>query len=266
MNIKQFATFLMAAILAVGMLAGCGTKQAPPPATAQPVELNISAAASMKNALAELQQQYQTVKPNVKLIFNFAASGTLQKQIEQGAPADLFISAAPKQMDELDQKNLVQKPTRKNLLENQLVLIVPKSSNLGVQAYEDLTKDSVKKFSIGEPETVPAGQYAQQVLKKIDLWDKVKDKAVLAKDVRSVLAYVETGNVEAGIVYRTDAAISDKVQIVSAAPTGSHQPIIYPAAVLTGAKQPKVAEEFLTYLSSAEAQTIFEKHGFVMSK
>jgi molybdate transport system substrate-binding protein len=190
----------------------------------------------------------------------------LQKQIEQGAPADLFISAAPKQMDALDQKNLIQKPTRKNLLENQLVLIVPKKSSMDVTAYDDLTKDRVKKFSIGEPETVPAGQYAQQVLKKIDLWDKVKDKAVLAKDVRSVLTYVETGNVEAGIVYQTDAAVSDKVQIVSAAPAGSHQPIIFPIAVLTGAKQPKAAEEFLTYLCSAEAKIIFEKHGFVISK
>jgi molybdate transport system substrate-binding protein len=266
MNIKKFTTFLLAAVLAVGMLAGCGSKHTSSSAAAQPVELNISAAASMKDAMSEIQQKYQTAKPNVKLIFNFAASGTLQKQIEQGAPADLFISAAPKQMDELEQKNLVQKPTRKNLLENQLVLIVPKDSNLGLKAYDDLTKDSVKKFSIGEPETVPAGQYAQQVLKKIDLWDKVKDKAVLAKDVRSVLAYVETGNVEAGIVYRTDAAISDKVQIVSAAPTGSHQPIVYPAAVLTGAKQPKAADEFLTYLSGPEAKAIFEKYGFVMSK
>ena len=132
--------------------------------------------------------------------------------------------------------------------------------------YEDLTKDEVQKISIGETASVPAGQYAQEVLKKLEIWDKVKDKAVLAKDVRTVLTYVETGNVEAGIVYKTDAASSNKIRVAASAPEGSHQPIVYPVAVLSGTKQPKAAEDFLTYLSTPECKTIFEKYGFSMSK
>jgi len=255
----------MVVLASLAVLVGCGgTKQNL--AATQPVELNVSAAVSMKDALTEIQKNYQAKHPNVTILYNLGSSGTLQRQIEQGAPADLFISAAAKQMDDLDAKNLIQKQTRQNLVQNQLVMIVPKNSSLGLQKYEDLAKDTVKKFSIGEPDTVPAGQYAQQVLKHLELWDKVKAKAVLSKDVRTVLAYVETGNVEAGIVYSTDAVISDKVQVVSAAPTGSHKPIVYPAAVLSGAKQPKMAEEYLAYLAGPEAKAVFEKYGFTILK
>lgn len=267
MSGKRLWTFLTLTLLGISLLTGCSLlKSNAPAANEQPVELNVSAAASMKDALTEIQQKYQTVKPNVKINCNFASSGTLQKQIEQGAPADLFISAAAKQMDELDAKNLTNKQTRQNLVENQLVMVVPKNSTLSLQNFADVAGNSVKKFGMGEPATVPAGQYAQQALQKLNLWDTVKDKAVLAKDVRTVLAYVETGNVEAGFVYRTDAAISDKVQIVAAAPAGTHQPIVYPAAVLSGAKQTQAAEDFLTYMNGPEAKAIFEKYGFVMSK
>ena len=254
-------------ILALLLAAGCGgTKPAPPPAPAQPVELNISAAASLKDAMTEIQANYQKVKPNVKLVINLGASGSLQKQIEQGAPADIFISAAPKQMNELEAKNLVNKATRKNLVENKLVLIVPQDSKLGLAKFEDLTKAGVQKLGVGEPAVVPAGQYTQQVLQKMGLWDQLKDKVVFAKDVRTVLAYVETGNVEAGFVYKTDAAISKKVKVAAIAPEGTHEPIIYPAAVLSGTKQQKAAEEFLAYMAGPEGKTVFEKYGFVMGK
>ena len=196
----------------------------------------------------------------------WGASGSLQKQIEQGAPADIFVSAAPKQMDELETKNMVHKATRKNLVENKLVLIVPQNSTLGLVKFEDLTKASVQKISVGEPTVVPAGQYAQQVLQKLGIWDQLKDKAVLAKDVRTVLVYVETGNVDAGIVYKTDATSSNKTKIVATAPEGSHTPIIYPAAVLSGSKQQKSAEAFLAYMAGPEGKPVFEKYGFVMSK
>ena len=169
-------------------------------------------------------------------------------------------------MNDLEEKNLVNKPTRKDLVENKLVIIVPKASSLNISKYEDLTKDEVEKVSIGETGSVPAGQYAQEVLKKLQIWDKIKDKAVLAKDVRTVLTYVETGNVEAGIVYKTDALSSDKVKIAATAPEGSHQPIVYPVAVLSATKQQKSAEDFLTYLSTPECNAIFEKYGFTMSK
>jgi molybdate transport system substrate-binding protein len=267
---KKWYGFLFIGLLALGLaVTGCGGAQPAAPKAAeapQPVELTISAAVSLKDALAEIQANYAKTKPNVKLVFNLGASGSLQKQIEQGAPADIFISAAPKQMDELEAKNLINKATRKNLVENKLVLIVPLDSKLGLSKYEDLQKPEVKQISVGEPSVVPAGQYAQEVLQKLNIWDKVKDKAVLAKDVRTVLTYVETGNVDAGIVYKTDAASSKKIKIAATAPEGSHKPIIYPAAVLSGAKQTKAAEEFLAYLSGPEGKPVLEKYGFVMGK
>ena len=267
---KKSLLSILGALLVVVMLAGCGgTKQTPPPKPAEapkPVELTISAAASLKDVMAEIQTNYQKKAPNVKLVFNLGASGSLQKQIEQGAPADIFISAAPKQMNELEAKNLVNKPTRKNLVENKLVLIVPQNSTLNLTKYEDLQKPEVKKLSIGEVKVVPAGQYAEQVLTKLGIWDKIQDKIVFAKDVRTVLTYVETGNVEAGIVYKTDAASSQKIKIAAIAPEGSHAPIIYPAAILSASKNQKAAEDFLAYLSGPEGKTVFEKHGFVMAK
>lgn len=260
---------LVVLVLALSLAAvGCGGGQPAPKAAEAPklVELNISAAVSLKDALAEIQANYQKKLPNVKLIYNLGASGSLQKQIEQGAPADIFISAAPKQMNELEAKNLVNKATRKNLVENKLVLIVPKDSKLSLEKYEDLQKPEVKQISIGETKVVPAGQYAEQVLKKLGIWDKIQDKIVLAKDVRTVLTYVETGNVAAGIVYKTDAASSQKIKIAATAPEGTHAPIIYPAAVLSATKNQKAAEEFMAYMSGPEGKTVFEKYGFVMAK
>ncbi len=264
---NRLLSFMMASLLITSFLAGCSSEKSATPATPpQKVELNVSAAVSLKDALAEIQKNYETKNTTIKLIYNLGASGALQKQIEQGAPADLFISAAPKQMNDLEEKNLVNKATRKNLVENKLVVIVPTASTLNITTYEDLTKNDVQKVSIGETGSVPAGQYAQEVLKKLGIWDKIQSKAVLAKDVRTVLTYVETGNVEAGIVYKTDAVSSDKVKIAATAPEGSHQPILYPAAVLAGSKQEKAAADFLAYLSTPESKAIFEKYGFTMSK
>ena len=263
---KRVLQILIGVLMVALLVAGCGgTKEAPPQAV-QKVEINISAAVSLKDALAEIQKNYLVKKPNVTLLYNLGASGGLQKQIEQGAPADIFISAAPKQMDELEAKNLVNKGTRKNLVENKLVLVVPQNSTLNVSKFEDIAMAGVQKFSMGETATVPAGQYGQEVLKKLNLWDGVKDKVVFAKDVRTVLAYVETGNVEVGIVYKTDAASTPKVKVVATAPEGSHKPIVYPIAILSGSKQPKEAEEFLAYISGPEGKIVLEKYGFVMGK
>ncbi|MBP2662441.1 MAG: modA [Firmicutes bacterium] len=267
MNTRVFV-ILALLVAAVFSLVGCGGEKKAPPAAqqAQTVEINVSAAVSLKDALAEIQKDYQAKNPNIKLVYNLGASGALQKQIEQGAPADIFISAAPKQMNELEAKNLINKGTRKNLVENKLVVVVPKETKLNITKYEDLTQDSVQKIALGETATVPAGQYAEQVLQKLGLWDKLKERAVYAKDVRTVLAYTETGNVEAGIVYKTDAISSDKVKIAAVAPEGSHQPIVYPIALTTGTKQQEAAEAFVEYLFSADSKAIFEKHGFVMGK
>ncbi len=257
MKKKIVALFLLASMLLFGTLAIFA---------AEPVEMNVSAAASLKDALLEIQKLYAVKDPKVKINFNFGSSGKLQTQIEQGAPADLFISAAVKQMDALDKENLIVKKTRKDLLVNQLTLIVPKDSALNIKDFKDLTREEVKKIGTGAPESVPAGQYAQDVFKYMNITDALKEKLVFGTDVRAVLTYVETGNVDAGIVYKTDALISDKIKIVATAPAGSHEPIVYPAALLTHAAQSKVAAKFYAYLTSAAGKKVFEKYGFSVKK
>lgn len=256
---KNFYVIVMLA-LSLSII-GCG--QTRTPAT---TEITVSAAASLKDVLLEIQENYQLKHPTVKINYNLGASGALQKQIEEGAPVDIFISAATKQMNDLEKKNLIKIETRKNLVENQLVLIVPQDSTLALHSFAELRQAEIHKFAMGAPESVPAGQYTQQVLQHFNLLDHIMTKAILAKDVRTVLTYVETGNVEAGTVYKTDAAISSKVKIVATAPADSHDPILYPMAILTASKQSKVAQDFITYLASPEAGAIFEKYGFTPIK
>lgn len=257
MNKKLIALFLCVSLLLLGTWSVFAVA---------PVELNVSAAASLKDVLTDIQKLYEAKQPNVKISFNFGSSGKLQTQIEQGAPADLFISAAVKQMDNLEKENLIAKKTRKDILYNQLTLIVPKNSTLNIKDFKDLTREDVKKIGCGAPESVPAGQYAEDVFKYMKVTDALQGKLVFGTDVRAVLMYVETGNVDAGIVYKTDALISDKIKIVATAPAGSHEPIVYPAAILTNAAQPKAAEKFYAYLTSTAGKNLFEKYGFAVKK
>ncbi len=228
-------------------------------------DLTISAAISLKDALDAIKQAYASQAPGVSLAMNYGASGTLQLQIEQGAPVDVYISAAPKQMDVLESKGLLLENTRRDLLRNGIVLIVPKGSTLGIAAFQDLLKPEVKRVALGEPVTVPAGKYAQEVLAYLGIYDQVNAKAVLAKDVRQVLTYVETGDVDAGIVYTTDALSSSKVKIVARAPANSHEPVIYPVAVIKATKDPAAAKAFEDFLSGPQARAIFEKYGFSLA-
>jgi molybdate transport system substrate-binding protein len=230
-------------------------------AAQQPTSLTVSAAISLKDALGELGRAYEQSHPGAKILFNYAGSGTLQHQIEQGAPVDIFFSAAEKQMDSLQSKGLIVAGTRKNIVANDLVLIVPATSNL-VRSFRDLPRPDVKIVALGQPETVPAGMYARQALDHLGLLTAVKKKTVYAKDVRQVLTYVETGNADAGIVYRTDARISAKVRVVATAPADSHEPIIYPAAVVKGSKNVASARAFLDFLAGSEARAVFAKYGF----
>lgn len=232
--------------------------------SAQPAkaDLTVSAAVSLKDALDEAKQIYIKEHSNVSVAINYGASGTLQLQIEQGAPVDVFISAAPKQMDALDTKGLLLAGTRKELLQNEVVLIVPKDSKLGLASFKDLTRADVRKVALGEPATVPAGQYAKETLTSLGIYDAVKEKAVLAKDVRQVLTYVETGNVDAGIVYATDAISSAKVTVVTTAPPKSHSLVIYPAAVIKTSKSSTGAKAFLDFLAGPRGAAVFQKYGF----
>ncbi|CAA9556407.1 Molybdenum ABC transporter, substrate-binding protein ModA [uncultured Synechococcales cyanobacterium] len=225
------------------------------------VTLTVSAAASLKDVMQDIQSTYSQEQPQTNITYNFASSGSLQQQIEQGAPVDVFVSAARKQMNALEQKNLLLAGTRKDLLGNEVVLIT--SGNAKILGFADLKRDQVKQVAIAEPKSVPAGQYGQEVLTTLNLFDTLRPKLVFAKDVRQVLSYVETGNVDAGIVYATDAKTSQKVKIVATAPKNSHSPIAYPVAILQDSKQPDAAKKFVDFLSSDQAQATFKQAGFI---
>jgi len=262
---KKRSWLLIFSLLFILFVIGCsagGTQQPETKVTkVEPTEIMVSAAASMKDALTDLQKAYAVKVPEVKLTLVFGASGTLQQQIEQGAPADLFISAGKTQMDTLEQKNLLVKESKIDLVGNELVLITGKYNN-EVMSLEDLTKASTDKIGIGTPESVPAGKYAKESLTSLKLWDVLQPKLVLAKDVTQVLNYVETGNVEAGLVYQSDAQGSTKVKVINVVPASTHKPITYPAAVISTTKNKQGSEDFLKYLQSADAQEIFVNYGF----
>ena len=225
-------------------------------------EVYIVAAASMTDAVKEIGANYEKQHPDVKLMYNFGSSGALQSQIEQGAPADVFISAAQKQMNALEEENLIDKATRKDLLENKVVLIVPKNSTLVLDDFAAAATDKVSKIALGGPKSVPVGQYSEEIFTNLNVWADIKAKAVYASDVRQVLSWVETGEVDCGVVYATDAAISDKVKVLLEAPAGTHKPVVYPAAMVSSSKNPEIAKDFLAYLSQDEQKAILAKYGF----
>lgn len=259
-NFKRIISFIVvfAIILSASAFIAYGKAE-------KTVTLTISAAASLKDAMQEVAKLYKKDKPNVTLTFNFGASGALQKQIEQGAPADLFISAATKQMDALKSEKLLVDNTVKNLLLNEVVLIAPKDSKLDIKGFKDLTGKDLKIIALGEPKSVPAGQYAEEVLKYYKILDPVKKKSVQGKDVRELLTWVEGKNADAAIVYKTDALVSKKVKIIATAPANSHSPVVYPAAVIKSSKNLSASKDFLTYLSGSKAKAVFVKYGFKMA-
>ena len=259
---RFFLVVLIISLMSI-LFSGCGNDHAATDKKEQH-EVYILAAASMTDAIKEIGANYEKEHPNIKLMYNFASSGALQTQIEQGAPADVFISAAEKQMNNLEDKNLIDKSTRKDLLENQVVLIVPKDSDIKINDFQDLATDKVAKIALGEPKSVPVGQYSEDIFKNLNILDKVKAKAVYASDVRQVLSWVETGEVDCGIVYATDAAISDKVKILMNAPANTHKPIVYPIAMVNTTKNAEVAKDFINYLSEDKQKEILTKYGFTV--
>lgn len=228
--------------------------------------LLIGAAASLQQVLQEITPLYQTKVTNQKLDYNFAASGTLQQQIEQGAPIDVFISAATKQIDALQQKNLLLAGTQRNLLTNRLVLITPKQGAIALKDFRELVNPDIKRIAIGEPRSVPAGQYATEVLKNLGILEQVKSKFVLGSNVKAVLAAVATGDADAGIVYLTDAKSSPQVAIAAYADPQLHSPIIYPIAILKATKFPAATQQYVNFLQSPPARKVFEKYGFGLAK
>lgn len=236
-----------------------------PAAQAEKVELYVLAAASLTDVMARIAETYKEAAPDVDITFVFDSSGTLQAQIEAGAAADVFVSAAQKQMNALEEGGLIKKESRKDLLQNRVVLIVPAASELALASFEEAATELVGMIAIGE-ESVPVGQYTQAIYEHLGSWDAIKAKANLGQNVRAVLAWVESGDVDCGIVYATDAASTVGVKVVAEAPEGSHAPVIYPAAVVEGSKNAPAAQAFLDYLSGDAARELFAEAGFAMAE
>lgn len=216
----------------------------------------------MKDAFIKIGDAYRA-KTGKSIIFNFAASGALQRQIENGAPVDVFASAGEKQMDELAAKNLIDADSRKDFARNKLVLIVPQNSALNIESFDGLTDLKVQKIAVGNPKTVPAGQYTEQFFQQNNLKNALQSKLIFAEDVRQVLDYVVRGETDAGVVYETDAKSAEgKIKIIATASETDHDPIHYPIALIKDGKQKQNAKEFLDLVLSAEGQAILKKYGF----
>jgi molybdate transport system substrate-binding protein len=226
-------------------------------------QITVSAAISLKNAFEEIGKLFEARNKDAVIAFNFGASGDLMAQIKGGAPVDVFASAALKDMDELEKAGLILKGTRTDFAANSVVLIKPASSTIPLSSFEDLKKAEVKKIAMGNPKTVPVGRYADEVFQYFKVSDMIKEKLVFAENVRQVLDYVARGEVDAGMVYATDALVRQQdVKVVAAAPRASHKPVIYPVAVVAGTKSEKAARAFIAFVISAEGKKILEKYGF----
>ncbi len=239
--------FLIAITIVAGFFLSERTKET------NPVEITVSAAISLQDAFKDIGANFQKTHPEVKIYFNFAASGVLQKQIEQGAPVDVFASASQVEMDSLDEQGLIISSTRTNFTTNKLVMVA--HSNLTIEELKNLNK-----IAIGNPKTVPAGRYAQAFLENAGIYDMLKPKLIFAENVRQVLDYVERGEVDAGFVYTSDALNSN----LSVSPINAYlyPQIVYPIAVVKGSRQPEVSREFIEYIRSDEGQTILHRYGF----
>lgn len=272
-KMRQLLIGLLILVMGSMLMTGCGsTKETAKEATKEvkkntattdeKVELIISAAASLTDVTAEITKRYKEVAPNVTLTFTYGASGALQTQIEEGAPTDIFMSAAQKQMTALVEGGYIQEDTKVDLLRNKLVLIVPKTSTLGISSFLDLATDKATRIALGDPASVPVGQYSESVFTKLGILDAVKAKANYGTDVRQVLTWVETGESDCGVVYATDAKISKDVSVICEAPEDAAEPVIYPVAALKSTKNLEEAKAFIKYLQTEDVLKLFETYGF----
>jgi molybdenum ABC transporter, periplasmic molybdate-binding protein len=251
---KTAATVLCAAMFT---MAGCGNSS-----SGEKTELLVSAAASLTDALQDIKAKYEESRPHATVSLNFGASGALRRQIEQGAAADLFFSADGENMRRLTDKRLIDASGQTALLSNELVVIVPADSGIRIDSIGRLLQEDIRHIAIGDPATVPSGAYAREALERLGLWESVRPLAVYGNNVRQVLAYVETGNADAGFVYNTDALASDRVRTALTADPAGHSPILYYVGILNESKHRDEAEAFYRYLQGPEAREIFRRHGF----
>lgn len=276
---KKLMATILALVLMLAFVTGCGKKEQPEPATQEPevevkeeepkeeeqeaVELLVAAAASLEYSFKdELIPLFEEQHKGITVKGTYDSSGKLQAQIEEGLEADVFMSAAPKQMKALDEQTLMDSDSITDLLENKIVLIVPADGDAKVTSFEDINK--AESIALGDPESVPVGQYSQQALTNLGVWDEIQPKVSFGTNVTQVLNWVAEGSADCGIVYATDAATTDKVTVLGEAPEGSlDSKVIYPVGVVASSANPKEAQLFVDFLGSPEAIAIFEKYGFV---
>jgi molybdate transport system substrate-binding protein len=227
-------------------------------------EVTFSVAISMKDVAEELGRRFMAARPGVTLRYNLGSSGELQKQIEAGAPVELFISAAARQMDELEKKGLVVGATRRVFAHNVLTVVKAADSRIDIAKPSDLLERRVTKIVIGSPKTVPVGQYAEESLRALGLWDRLQPKLVFAENVRQALDYVARGEVDAGFVYATDAATRPKQVKEAFRPAeDTYRPILYPVAIVAGAKHAAIAQAYIDLLLSRDGQAVLARFGFL---
>lgn len=227
----------------------------------EPIELFVSAAASLTDVMDELKEIYEADN-NVKLTFNFAGSGKLAQQLQQGAPVDVFISANENWMDTLTKEELIIADTKVEVTGNKLVLIADADSDIDYTSFDHIDSEQLANIAVGNPESVPAGEYTEAVLRSLDKWEEMQTKVVYAKDVRQVLTYVETGNADIGFVYESDALSSDQIKILAEADRSLHETITYPGAVTAESEYVEEGKKFLDFMRSDQAQGILSSYGF----
>ncbi len=253
----------IALVLAAASLSGCAEKGGK---SSKKTELTVLAGASLTEACNEIEGLYESRNSDTDLLFSYGGSGALQTQIEEGSPADVFFSAAKKQMNALIDEELVDKDTVNELLENKIVLIVPEKNPAGVKGFDDVISDSVSVIALGEPSSVPVGQYSEEIFDHLGILDAVSRKASYASDVKQVLSWVEAGNADCGVVYSTDANCGEGIAVICEAPENSHSRVIYPAGLVSSSNHKEEAKAFLSFLESGECRDIFEKYGFTALK
>jgi len=228
-------------------------------------DLIVSAAASLTDVVGEIARAYEA-EAKTRIALNFGASNLLARQIEEGAPVDLFLSADEASLDRLDRKGLLFPGTRRSILSNLLVVVVEKTSAIPIDSPASLAGGAVRSLALAEPASVPAGIYAREYLERLGLWEKVRAKVIPTENVRAALAAVESGNADAAIVYRTDAAISRKVRVAYVVPADDGPRISYGAAVVRESRRNEAARRFLSYLASPSASVIFRRYGFLPAR
>lgn len=278
MNFKKIAMTALAGALLIGTAACANNnkndnnsnepmsnsnvaKSNEPTSTKDKKEVTVFAAASMTEALEELKTEFEKENPNLSLTFNFDSSGTLKTQIDSGADCDVFVSAAQKQMDELEDEDKIDKETRFDLLENEVTLAVAEGNEKGIKDFKDLEKDDVEKIALGNSD-VPVGQYSEEILKNLGIWDKIQDKVTLGSNVKEVTSWVSEKAADCGIVYKTDAKTAGLETVAVADDSMLENKVIYPAALLKNSKNPEEGKKYLEFLQGEKASEILDKYGF----